>query len=98
MFRCFGKQSGVSVESVLKKNRKAMVWRICIKEREWKSEEVMDDESGESMEPKGEVSLVGLGESELDIARGWRREAESWFQKRGKAYWKNDLLFVEKMV
>jgi len=31
----------------------------------------MDDESGESMEPKGEVSLVGLGESELErLARG----------------------------
>jgi len=26
---------------------------------------VADDESGESMEPMGEVSLVGLGESEL---------------------------------
>ena len=26
---------------------------------------MMDDESGESMEPIGEVPLVGLGESEL---------------------------------
>jgi len=26
----------------------------------------MDDESGESMEPMGEVPLVGLGESELE--------------------------------
>ena len=26
----------------------------------------MDDESGDSTEPMGEVSLVGLGESELE--------------------------------
>jgi len=33
---------------------------------EWKSEGVMDDESGESMEPMGEVPLRELGESELE--------------------------------
>jgi len=27
---------------------------------------VIDDESGESMEPMGEMPLVGLGESELE--------------------------------
>jgi len=49
----------------------------------------MDDESGESMEPIEEVPLVELGESELErLVRGWRREAGSWFQRRGEAYWK----------
>ena len=47
----------------------------------------MDDESGESMEPIEEVPLVELGESELErLVRGWRREAGSWFQRRGEAY------------
>jgi len=53
------------MESVLKKKRKA-VGRICRKERfeAWnKSDGVM---SGESMEPMGEVPLVGLGELELE--------------------------------
>jgi len=50
---------------------------------------VMDDESGESMEPMEEVPLIGLGESELErLVSGWRREAVSWFQRRGEAYWK----------
>jgi len=50
---------------------------------------VMDDDSGESMEPMEEVPLVGLGESELErLVRGWQREAESWFQRRREAYWK----------
>ena len=56
---------------------------------EWKSEGVMDDESGESTEPMEEVPLVQLGEAELEIlVRGWRRGAGSWFQRRGEAYWK----------
>jgi len=33
---------------------------------EWKSEGVMDDESGESMEPMEEVPLRELREAELD--------------------------------
>ena len=38
---------------------------------EWKSEGVMDDESGESMEPKEEVPLIQLGEAELErLVRG----------------------------
>ena len=61
---------------------------------EWKSEGVMDDESGESMEPMEEMPLVGLGEWELDGMRGWRREAGSWFQRRGEHAGRNDLLFV----
>jgi len=52
MLRSIGKQSGVSVESVMKK-KKATVGRICRKGNvlslEWKSEEVIDNESGESI-------------------------------------------------
>ena len=49
---------------------------------------VMDDESGESMEPVEEVPLKELGESELKrLVRGWQREAGSWFQRRREAYW-----------
>ena len=33
---------------------------------EWKSVAVMDDESGESMEPMEEVPLIGLRESQLN--------------------------------
>ena len=45
---------------------------------QWKSEGVMDDESGESMDPMEEVPLKELGESELKrLVRGWRREAGS---------------------
>ena len=45
---------------------------------QWKSEGVMDDESGESMEPMEEVPLKELGESEQKrLVRGWRREAGS---------------------
>jgi len=49
----------------------------------WKSEGVMDDESGESMELMEEVPLEELGEAELErLVRGRRREAGSLFQKR----------------
>ena len=38
---------------------------------EWKSEGVMDDESGEAMEPMEEVPLIQLGEAELErLVRG----------------------------
>jgi len=38
---------------------------------EWKSVGVMDDESGESMEPMEEVPLKELGEAELErLVRG----------------------------
>ena len=57
--------------------------------QEWKSEEVMDDESGESMEPIEEVPLIQLGEAELErLVRGWWRGDGSWIQRRGEAYWK----------
>jgi len=39
----------------------------------------MDDESGELME---------LMERLESLVRGWRREAGSWFQRQGEAYWK----------
>ena len=45
---------------------------------EWKSEGVMDDESGESMEPMEEVPLIELREADLKrLVRGWRRGAVS---------------------
>jgi len=63
----------------------------------WKNDGVMDDESGESMEPMEEVPLEGMGESELErLVRGWRREAESWFDRRGKAYWKERSVLVRQ--
>ena len=57
ILRSIGKQSGKSVmESVLEKKRKAIYGGKDLQKREvisvgWKSEGVMDDESGESMEP-----------------------------------------------
>jgi len=51
MLRSIGKQSEESVESVLKKKREATVGRICsewkVLSPEWKTEGVMDDETGE---------------------------------------------------
>jgi len=45
---------------------------------EWKSEGVMDDESGELMEPMEEVPLKRLSESELErLVHGRWREARS---------------------
>ena len=52
---------------------------------EWKSEGVMDDESGQVIEQMEE----GLGDSELErLVHGWWREARNWFHRRGEAYWK----------
>jgi len=63
----------------------------------WKNDGVMDNESGESMEPMEEVPLEGMGKSELErLVRGWRREAESWFDRRGKAYWKERSVLVRQ--
>jgi len=63
--RSIDKQSGEPVESVLKKKRKVL-------SLEWKSEGVVDDGSGELMEPMGEMPLVGLGKSELErLVCGW---------------------------
>ena len=41
---------------------------------EWKNEGLMDDESGELIEPMEEVPLKESDESELErLVRGWRR-------------------------
>jgi len=59
MLRSIGrpKQSGESVESVLKKKKKGSkdLQKRKVLSLKWKSEGVMDDVSGESMEPVGEV-------------------------------------------
>ena len=65
---------------------------------EWKSEGVMDDESGDSIED--EVPVIQTGELESGrLVWGWRKEAGNWFQRRGEAYWKErSVLFVENMM
>ena len=93
MLRSIGKQSGESVESVQEKKKVGFGGKDLQKRKvlslEWKSKRVMDDESGESMELMEEVPLEELGEAELErLVRGWWREARSWFQRRGEAYWK----------
>ena len=56
--------------------------------QDWNSKGMMDGGS-QSMEPTEEGPLIRLGDSELErLVRGWRREAGSWFQRQGKAYWK----------
>ena len=67
MLRSIGKQSRESVELVRKKKRKATVGTEGFTEKEgfkhgMKEWGVMDDESGESMEPMEEVPLEGLSE------------------------------------
>jgi len=67
MLRSIGKQSGGSVESVLKKKRKGYGGKNLqirkVLSLELKSEGVMDNESGESMEPMEEMPLKELGEA-----------------------------------
>jgi len=41
---------------------------------EWKSEGIMDNESGDSIEPMEEVPLVQLGEAELKTFSAWLTE------------------------
>jgi len=64
MLRNTSKLSEESVESVLKKKRKATMGKRKVLSLERKIQGVMDDESGELMEPIEEVQLKGLGESE----------------------------------
>ena len=70
MLRNIGKQSGESAESVTKKKRRGYGGKHLQKRKvlslEWKSEGVMDDESGESMELMVEVPLEELGDAELE--------------------------------
>jgi len=103
ILRSIGKQSGEPVESVLTKKRRLQWKGLGEKEGlslEWKSEGVMDDERGESIEPmKVTVPLIGLDEGELErLVCGWQREAGSWFQRRGGHTGRNDLLFLEWMM
>ena len=74
MLRSIGKQSGESVvspgEEMVGYGGKDLQKRKVLS-LEWKSEGVMDDESGESMEPMEQVPLIQLGEAELErLVRG----------------------------
>ena len=94
MLRSIGKQFGESVESAVKKKRKALQKRKVLS-FEWKSEEVINDKSGKSMEPMEQVQLRELGEQEMErLVRGWRREAGSKFKRLGEHTGRNDLLYV----
>ena len=89
MLKSIDKQSGESVETRSWRRKESYSGKDLQKRKvlslEWKSEKVVDDESGESMEPMEEVPLERLNESELGrLVRGWRREAGSWFQRRGE--------------
>ena len=65
---------------------------------EWKSEEVMDDESCESMELMEEMPLKELGEAELEkLVRVDGGEPGVDSRDEGKHTGRNGLLFVEKM-
>jgi len=85
MLRNIGKQSRESQGRVNPEKRKGSLrWQNLQKKKVlslgWKSEGVMDDESGESMKLTGEVGLPlkELSESELErLVRDWRREAGS---------------------
>ena len=71
MLRSIDKQSVESVESVQQKKRWERFAERKVLSLEWKSEGVMDDESGESMELMEEMPLEELGEGELErLVRG----------------------------
>ena len=61
---------------------------------EWKSEGVMDDESGELVELMEEVPLKELDDAEL-VDGG---KPGVGYKDEGKHTGRNDLLFVEKMM
>ena len=63
---------------------------------EWKSEGVMDAESGD--DAKDGLTSEWGGESRQDWL-GWRNESGSWFQRRGDAYLnERSVIFNEEMV
>ena len=63
---------------------------------EWKSEGVMDDESGDDV--RDELTSKWGGESRHDWP-GWRNESGSWFQRWGDAYLnERSVIFNEEMV
>jgi len=73
---------------------------------EWKSEGVMDDESGGSMEPMEEVPLIQLGEAELerlvvlsylvDIRRGRQRSPKACQTKMYSSKWNYFIVLIEE--
>ena len=66
---------------------------------DWKSEGVMDDDSGESIELMEEMPLKKLDEAELEIlVRGRRRGPGVESRDEEKHTGRNDLLFVKKML
>ena len=70
MLKSIGKQSGESGESVLEKNKKATDMRKRkVLSLEWKSEEVMDDESGESIEE--EVPMIEMRSMGAAHTKNW---------------------------
>jgi len=76
MLRSIGKQGGESVQSVLKKKKKATVGRICRKERfkAWNERVgVMDDESGESMKRMREKYVKTIASLCDDLPTSRRR-------------------------
>ena len=87
MLRSIGKQSGI--RGVSPGEEKVGYGGKDLQKRkvlslDWKSEGVMDDEGGESIELTEEMPLKEQGEAELErLVRGWRRGAGSWFQRRG---------------
>ena len=72
MLRSIGKQSGESVESVQEKKYGGKdLQKRKILSLEWKSEGVMNVESGESMELVEEMPLKELDEAEFErLVRG----------------------------
>jgi len=83
MLRNIAKQSGESVESVLKKKRKAAVGRICRKGRlsAWNKRvkgKWMMRVVSRAMEPVREVPFIGLDESELERLYGFLCGPSSW--------------------
>ena len=102
MLRSIGKQSGESAESVRKKKGRLRWEGFAEKEsfdpgvEEWRGNGwwkwwVNGTDGGSAAQRTG---WCKIGRS----VRGWRRKAGSWFQRRGETYWKEHLLFVEKMV
>ena len=58
-------------------------WKRYVFSLEWKSEGVMDDDSGDSEEDEGEEDW---------LRQGWRSEAGSLFQRWGEACQKENFL------
>ena len=64
---------------------------------EWKSEGVMDDESGESMEPMEQVPLIQLGEAELErLVHGWRRALNEQYPTKSYSYVYETKVFISR--